>query len=58
MGITEEEREMLEAYRVLPGEIRGALRSTILSQAEYYQPKLPQSPAPVRLSLVIGGRRS
>ena len=44
---------MIEAFRVLPPEIRGALHKTIEQQANHYKPGRGAAGQP-RLSLVAG----
>jgi|APAra7269096714_1048519.scaffolds.fasta_scaffold00313_37 hypothetical protein len=58
MDMSDQEREMLLAFRSLPVGVREAIRKTIESQANYYAPERARSVVmPARLSLVVGGRR-
>lgn len=57
MVLTEAERLMLEAFRLLPKEIREALDKTIQSQADYYKPGRTRCASQPQLLLVVGGRR-
>jgi hypothetical protein len=57
MSLSEQERDMLLAFRTLPVGVQTAIRKTIESQANHYSPDRAQPAGPVRLSLVVGGRR-
>ena len=57
MDVSDQEREMLLAFRSLPLGVREAIRKTVESQANYYAPERARSVMPARLSLVVGGRR-
>jgi hypothetical protein len=56
MVLTEAERVMVEAFRMLPGEVRAAISGTIQSQADFYNPERVRNARPSKLSLVVGGR--